>query len=336
MEATVETMTSILRSPFRSPAVGLYFLAPLIAEFFLGDFPIVMLPLLIPLSLWYGGGALLIREVARRRGLGWRSILLMGLAFAIVEEGLLTMSLFNPDYADQRLLDRGHVAMLGIGIPWTIFVLALHVGWSVATPIALMETAQPGRRTEPWLSRPALRAVVGITVVGAAVVFGTNYPAYGHFIASAPQLIVSAAIAALLVTIALRTPGSARVDTGQAPRAGMVFATTMLCAGAFHLGMHAPTTAAVIVMTASIAALLTALAAWSRRPGWDQTHVFAVAAGMLLTYSWRAFTAGYGSGTADLVLSLVSYTVYALAAVAILTVCRRRMSGVPGNVQLSV
>ncbi len=329
------SMRKVLRSVLHSPAVGLYFLAPLIAEFFLGDFPIVMLPLLIPLSLWYGGGALLIREIVRRRGLGWRSVLLLGLAFAIIEEGLLTMSLFNPDYADQRLLDRGHIAMLGIGVPWTIFVLALHVGWSVATPIALMETAQPGRRTEPWLSGRALRAVVAITVVGAVVVFGTNYPAYGHFIASAPQLIVSAAIAALLVAIALLAHGSTRVDIGQAPRAGVVVATTMLCAGAFQLGMHAPTAAAIVIMIGAIAALLTAVAAWSRRTGWGATQVFAVAAGMLLTYSWRAFTAGYGSGTADLVVSLVSYTVYALAAVAILATCLRRMTAAPVGAQLS-
>ncbi|MCX6470482.1 MAG: hypothetical protein NTW76_14365 [Corynebacteriales bacterium] len=328
-------MRKVLRSALHSPAVGLYFLAPLIAEFFLGDFPIVMLPLLIPLSLWYGGGALLIREIVRRRGLGWRSVLLLGLAFAIIEEGLLTMSLFNPDYADERLLDRGHIAMLGIGVPWTIFVLALHVGWSVATPIALMETALPGRRTEPWLSGRALRAVIAITVVGAVVVFGTTYPAYGHFIASAPQLIVSAAIAALLVAIALRAHGSTRVDSGQAPRAGVVVATTMLCAGAFHLGMHAPTAAAIVIMIGAIAALLIAVAAWSRRTGWGATQVFAVAAGMLLTYSWRAFTVGYGSGTADLVVSLVSYTVYALAAVAILATCLRRMTATPVGAQLS-
>ncbi|MGU3292048.1 hypothetical protein [Williamsia sp. M5A3_1d] len=332
-------MRNFLRSPLHSPAVGLYLLAPLVAEFFLGDFPIVMLPLLIPLSLWYGGGVLLIREVVRRRGLGWRSILLLGLAFAIVEEGLLTMSLFNPDYADQRLLDRGHVAALGIGVPWTIFVLALHVGWSVATPIALMETALPGRRTEPWLSGRALRAVVAITGVGAAVVFGTNYPAYGHFLASAPQLIVCVAIAAVLVVVALRphaTPARGGSSTNRAPRAGVVFAVTMVCAGAFHLAMHAPTTAARLVMAGAIATLLVAIATWSRRPGWDTTHVFAAAAGMLLTYSWRAFTAGYGSTTADLMLYLVSYTVYALAAVAILAVCRSRMAAAPAGVQLSV
>nr|WP_256980161.1 hypothetical protein [Rhodococcus sp. 15-1154-1] len=43
----------------RSPVIGLYFLAPLVAEFFLGDFPLYLLPLILPLSLWYGAGAVL-------------------------------------------------------------------------------------------------------------------------------------------------------------------------------------------------------------------------------------------------------------------------------------
>ncbi len=47
------------------PAVGLIFLAPLIAEYLLGNLPITTLFALVPLALLYGGGALFIREVAR-------------------------------------------------------------------------------------------------------------------------------------------------------------------------------------------------------------------------------------------------------------------------------
>jgi hypothetical protein len=53
-----------------APAVGLFFLAPFVAEFLLGDLPITMLPALVLLAPMYGGGAPLIREVVRRRGLG--------------------------------------------------------------------------------------------------------------------------------------------------------------------------------------------------------------------------------------------------------------------------
>jgi hypothetical protein len=80
-------------------AVGLFFLAPLVGEYLLGNMPITDLPLLLVLAPFYGAGALLIREVTRRLGLGWHSMILMALAYAIVEEGLVLQTLFNPTVA---------------------------------------------------------------------------------------------------------------------------------------------------------------------------------------------------------------------------------------------
>jgi hypothetical protein len=45
-------------------------------------------------------------------------------AFGVVEEGLATQSLFNPDYAHQHLLGAGYVPALGIAVPWTVHVLS--------------------------------------------------------------------------------------------------------------------------------------------------------------------------------------------------------------------
>ena len=87
-------------NPYRSipAAVTLFFLAPIVAEFLLGDFPATWLPLLIILAPMYGGGALLIRELTRRAGRGWPTILLLGAAYAIIEEAFTTQSLFNTHY----------------------------------------------------------------------------------------------------------------------------------------------------------------------------------------------------------------------------------------------
>src|SRR4051795_6390812 len=90
-------------------AIGLFFLSPLVAEFLLGNLPITFLLAVVALAPMYGGGALLIREFARRRGLGWPSIVLLALAYGVLEEAFTTQSLFNPDYAGQRLLDYGYV-----------------------------------------------------------------------------------------------------------------------------------------------------------------------------------------------------------------------------------
>ncbi|MEU0569274.1 hypothetical protein ABZ297_28410 [Nonomuraea sp. NPDC005983] len=69
------------------PAPGLLVLAPLVGEYLLGNIAINALPMIIRLIPLYGGGALLIREVARRWRLGWPGIILLGLAYAVIEGG---------------------------------------------------------------------------------------------------------------------------------------------------------------------------------------------------------------------------------------------------------
>src|SRR5206468_5799611 len=121
------------------PAVLLAVLAPVGAEFLLGDFTIRNLPVVLVLMPLYGCGALLIREIARRTGRGWPTILLLGTAYSFFEEGFLTQSLFNPSYVGQRLLDYGYLPALGTSLNWSAFVLSIHVVWSIATPILIAE-----------------------------------------------------------------------------------------------------------------------------------------------------------------------------------------------------
>ena len=99
------------------PALGLFFLAPLIAEFLLGNLPITMLGSLVVLAPLYGGGALLIREVARRTGRGWASIVVLALAYGIQSqlsglESAPTGFRLLASVRNRRLVDRfrAHVA----------------------------------------------------------------------------------------------------------------------------------------------------------------------------------------------------------------------------------
>jgi hypothetical protein len=131
------------------PAIALFLLAPLVAEYLLGNLPITLLFALVLLAPMYGGGALLIREAARHRGRGLGTVLVLGVAYGVLEEGLVTQSLFNPGYVGAHLLDEGFVPALGIAVPWTLFVLALHAVWSTTVPIVLVEACVPHRRTTP-------------------------------------------------------------------------------------------------------------------------------------------------------------------------------------------
>jgi len=148
----MESASLTTGTPRLFPVAALAVFAPLMAEFVLGDQYLSgridagqQIGEFVLYVLWYGMAAVLIREIARRTGRGWPTILLLGLGFALVEEGLLTQSLFNPHYLGLDLLSYGQVGWLGIGLPWTVFVLTLHVVWSIATPIALVESLWPGR-----------------------------------------------------------------------------------------------------------------------------------------------------------------------------------------------
>ena len=83
-----------------APVFVLLFLSPAVAEVLLGSTPLSKLsPVTFLLYTgFYGAGAVIIRELVRRRGLSWSRIILLALAFGLLEEGIVTQSLFNPHY----------------------------------------------------------------------------------------------------------------------------------------------------------------------------------------------------------------------------------------------
>ncbi|WP_052423101.1 hypothetical protein [Nonomuraea candida] len=189
-----------------APAIGLFLLSPLIGEFLLGNLPVTMLFALITLAPLYGGGALLIRELARRRGVGWPGIVLLAVAYALLEEGLVTRSLFNPGYAGMDLTQYAWLPGIGVSAWWTAFVLGgVHAVGSICVPIAVMEATTPARATEPWLRLPGL-VVAGVLFVLGAVGSALVDPAAHQ--PSVTQLAIQLAAvllpAALLILLALR------------------------------------------------------------------------------------------------------------------------------------
>jgi hypothetical protein len=216
------------------PAIGLFFLAPLVAEFLLGDLPITMLPALIVLAPLYGGGALLIRELVRQAGRGWPSIVLLALAYGILEEGFVTQTLFNPNYLslNLHLLEPAYISALGIGGWFTVFVLALHAVWSIPVPIALVEAAVPDRATTPWLGRFGLGVVVVLFTLGVA---GTTWSSLhqDHFVSTHGQF-ASAAVAIVCLAVAaflLRRPDGP-AGSGFIPNPWFVGALALVCGSA--------------------------------------------------------------------------------------------------------
>jgi hypothetical protein len=274
------------------PVLTLLLVAPLVAEYLLGDLPLKLLPALIVLTPAYGAGAVVIRETARRTGRGWPTMLMLGAAYALMNEGLVTQSLFNHDYLKMHmhLLDHASISDWGIGAWWTLFMFNLHMFWSMGVSIALVEALFPAETEAPWLGVVGDSVVAVIFLLGSAANFAIGFK-QNQFIASHAQLLSVGVLSALLIVSAFLIPAR-RSRTC----VGMVPSPWITGAAAFVLGMgvlYAPPQwgwAAVVALLAFDAAFLFLLTFFSRRTAWSMRHALSLAAGGALAYGMHAFT----------------------------------------------
>lgn len=307
------------------PAIVLFFLAPLISEFLLGDLPLTLLPALIVLAPMYGGGALLIREITRRTGRGWPTIILLGLLYAVFEEAFTTQTLFNPDYLHlhAHLLQPAYVAALGMGAWWTFYVLTLHTVWSISTSIALTEGLFPDRGADPWLSRTGLRTTFLLLMVGAFVM--TKLTIKGDpFVASKMQFAGSGIVCVLIGIAAFRVPSRwKRDEAGKVPSPWLAGIFGLAVSTAFMLVPPGWSWGAVGAYLGLYAVALAVILAWSRPANWDGRHTLALAAGTALTYAWHGFPQRCVVPVSQTV-DLVGNIVFSLGAVFVIWMAARR------------
>lgn len=277
---------------------ALFFLPPLVGEYLLGNTPITDIGSLLLLAPMYGGGALLIREIARRTGRGWPAMVLFAAAYALLEEGPIDMMLWNPHYggADLAAAYPGtFIPLLGTSGELLQDTLAVHTIWSICIPIAIVETFSRDR-TRPWLRNKGL-AVIAVMFVLATVGLSAAQIAESKFVATPAELAWCAvAIAGLIVLafLARRRPAPRQGTTAPRPWVvGMVaFAVTTL----YWLRQSLPVPHWVTVGAAcALFALAAVLCAhWSRSRRWGPAHRLAAAGGALLTYVWLGFLNAQG------------------------------------------
>jgi hypothetical protein len=274
-----------------SAVITLFFVAPLVAEYLLGDLPLKLLPVVIVLAPMYGGGAVLIRDAARRAGRGWPTMLVLALAYMLIEEGLVTQSLFNHDYLKMQmhLLDPAYLPALGIGAWWTLLMINLHVFWSMGVSIALVEALYPAEADAPWMGSAGDAALGVLFVLGAVANFGIGFK-QNHFVASHAQLLCVAALWVLVVVCAYLLPRGGRgVRDGAVPNAWVRGVMALV----FGLGLMStpPKWGWGAVGTMLVIDVIFLGLVWilSRRAGWGSLHILSLAAGGAVAYGVHAF-----------------------------------------------
>jgi hypothetical protein len=268
----------------------------------------------------YGCGALLIREVVRRTGHGWATILVLGAAYGVLEPGVFDGSLFNPSFEGMDFT-AGYVPALGFSPYYLLHFAVGHAVWSITIPIVLVEALTAGRRKTPWLGTVGL-AVIALGYVLGGLLIQRAMRDSGDFHTSAAQAIGTGLGAAVLVLIAFRVGRrSAGPAAEPAPRPLVVGIGAFVMSSIFFAMTEGwPGFVASVLLLAVAAAVVARL---SRRPGWQDRHRLALASGALFTYAWGGFVLTWLKYRMDPV-SLVGNAVFALGAVVLVVVAWRR------------
>jgi hypothetical protein len=181
--------------------------ATVMAELLIGSTPFSRIAQLLPQFLFYGSGVILIREITRRMRLGWTTIILLGFAYGIIEEGLALQSIFNPHFLN---LNIAYGRAWGVNWVWAEYLTGFHCFWGMTGAILLCEEIYPQDRDRPWVSVPVLW-VVGVIYVLICVAFHFLFVKMLAFQAGSNLVMACALIIVLLITIALKLPRK-RID----------------------------------------------------------------------------------------------------------------------------
>jgi hypothetical protein len=180
--------------PNRRPLWALVLLSPIIAEMMSGSTPPLgwLNPIAVVFLVWlYGAGVLVVRETSVRWKTGWPSILLLGAAYGIIEEGLAVKSFFDPGWKDLGTL-AWYGRSLDVNWIWAIWLTIFHAVVSIAIPIFLAECIWPRIRGLPLTSRRGYITAI-ILLAAAAVTINvllTPYrPSVWHLLAALAAVV---------------------------------------------------------------------------------------------------------------------------------------------------
>jgi hypothetical protein len=318
-----------------APVFVLLVLAPMVAEILLGDVPFnanIIFGLILNI-LYYGTGAIIIREIVRRRGLSWAWIPVLAFVFGLIEEGLALHSLFNPNFpglGDLGFYGRG----FGVDWVWAFFVLGLHTVWSISTPILLTELIFPAYRQQRWLGNVGfvlncvvfVLGIAFITFIYATYVTPDFHPSTTLLICTA-VLVIAIFLLTLFIPVKVANAAAQQVEH-KTPNAWMVGIITFLLGFGFlmeHEILHTSPLALLSflweVVLAVIAVIL--IRRWSA-PGrdWNDTHIMALVFGTLLNYCIVGFFVSKSDLTDQIfhgILSVITIVILSILATKVHT-----------------
>lgn len=277
------------------PGLLLFLVAPVMAELLSGTQPPIGFfnPLMLAMSLaFYGPGALLIRETALYWKKGWPSILLLGAAYGVIEEGLMIKNFFDPSHATA-----GNLGVYGraLGINWvfSIGLIVYHAVVSISVPIMIVEAVFPVYRDASWVG-PRLRPALALLM---AVEFCCTFFVWRPYQPPALQYGLTLLLLGGLIWTARLVPKHFAAAPSRPPSfwtLRLIGFTGVLVFVLYFTGVNQKLDPVVDIalFLGLLSLLLFGLARWASHPVWTPRHQLALATGVVLFYAILALVAG--------------------------------------------
>lgn len=321
-----------------APALLMMILAPTFTELLLGGTRLSTLiafpPVLLMEILVWGGGAVLLRGLARKLKLGWNSLLLFALALAVAEEFVIQQTSLAPLVIQLKGVEWGRAG--GINYVYALWALVYEAAWVVLFPTLVGELVFPDRRDETWLSTPMAAVLAVLFVLGAIMAWfaWTHIARVKTFhlpLYNPTRIELSAAIAVIVGLVAWGItfpPAFGRARRPASPAAVAVFGGLwgvvwfLLAVLAFGI---APQLSAPAVFAAGVVVVLVivfVLPRWALDAAWTPRHSYCLFAGALTGAMSISFLGFRGAAREDIVFKLVTNAI----ALLLMVLLGRRMA----------
>ncbi len=201
---------------------------------------------------------------------------------------------------------------------WAPYVLRLHTMWSITMPILLTELLFPRLQGRPWLGRVGL-SIDAVIFILICLVLLQRFTLFTHFSASPIELICTALLVALLISLALFVvPSLPAASSSRKVPAPWLVGLMAFLAAIFFSGMflffpniHAvPALLPILLYAALCVAVVILVQHWSKQSVWSTRHLLALVSGALIETMIFGFLLVARGSSADLIFHAVLCVVF--------------------------
>jgi hypothetical protein len=234
--------------------------------------------ILLFLCAFYGCAALLLRDAWRARNLGWASVILLGVSFGAMNEGVIAAKWWVTPVPQP-----GYTLTWGVNWGWATSLTIFHTVYSMVISILVVELLFPRVASQPWLRRRGtIIAAVALALTLSLGVFARDYQ---------PYRTLALFFALILIPIALLLPKARPRPPNPHPAPGIwTLRFTGILASllffvliAFVPGVWRPPTLVIVGLLIIYFALgLWRLRTWTGRAGWGRRQELALITGALI------------------------------------------------------